>query len=278
MADIKWIKLSTDLFNNRKIKQIQTMPEGDAIINIWVNLLCLAGNTNNNGWLYLTKEIPYTETMLQTEFGRPLPVVRLALATLEKFEMIEVIDDVYRISSWEKYQNVDAMDKVREQTRERVAKYRERQRIGCNDNCNVTCNVTVTECNATEKERREKKEEEDKKNNYQLIADMYNDTCVSFPKCTKLSASRLKALKARLKKYSPDDFKRLFEKAEASDFLKGSNGRNWSATFDWLINDNNMAKVLDGNYDNKASPKGKSPPGNYWNEFEKLREEINDEG
>lgn len=43
----------------------------------------------------------------------------------------------------------------------------------------------------------------------------------------------------------------LFEKAEASDFLKGANARNWSATFDWLIADVNMAKVIDGNYDNR---------------------------
>lgn len=44
----------------------------------------------------------------------------------------------------------------------------------------------------------------------------------------------------------------LFEKAEASDFLKGSNDRNWTATFDWLIKDANMAKVIDGNYDNRS--------------------------
>lgn len=48
-----------------------------------------------------------------------------------------------------------------------------------------------------------------------------------------------------------DDFRKLFEKAEASDFLKGANKRNWSATFDWMICDSNMAKVLDGNYDPK---------------------------
>ena len=259
MADIKWIKLSTDLFNNRKIKQIQTMPEGDAIINIWINILCLAGNTNNNGFLYLTDEIPYTEEMLQTEFGRPLPIIKLALMTFQKFGMLEIIDNVYRISSWEKYQNVDAMDKVREQTRERVARYRERQRIECNVTSNVTCNGEVTECNATDKEEEIEKE---KKNNYQLIADMYNNTCVSLPRCTKLSDSRLRALKARLRKYSPEDFKELFEKAEASDFLKGANNRNWSATFDWLISDANMAKVLDGNYDN-SDPKGKDPPGKW---------------
>lgn len=84
---------------------------------------------------------------------------------------------------------------------------------------------------------------------YQQIADMYNDTCVSFPHLTKLSDRRRKAIRARLKAgYTIDDFQRLFELAESSEFLKGGNGRNWSATFDWMIQDGNMAKVLDGNY------------------------------
>jgi hypothetical protein len=86
---------------------------------------------------------------------------------------------------------------------------------------------------------------------YQLIADMYNATCVSFPRLTTLSDARKKAIRARLNTYSVEDFQRLFDKAEASTFLKGGNDRNWSATFDWLIKDTNMAKVLDGNYDNK---------------------------
>ncbi len=87
--------------------------------------------------------------------------------------------------------------------------------------------------------------------NYQLIADMYNDTCVSFPRLTKLSDARKKAIGARMKQYSIEDFEKLFQMAEASSFLKGQNARNWSATFDWLIKDANMAKVLDGNYTDK---------------------------
>lgn len=93
---------------------------------------------------------------------------------------------------------------------------------------------------------------DNEKHNYQLIADMYNATCVSFPKCTMLSEGRKKAIKARLNKYSCDDFQRLFELAEESDFLKGANKNNWSASFDWLIKDTNMAKVLDGNYANRS--------------------------
>ena len=99
-------------------------------------------------------------------------------------------------------------------------------------------------------------ENDNEKINYQLIADMYNDTCVSFPKLTRLSDKRKKAIKARLRNYSVDDLKRAFEMAEQSDFLKGGNGRDWSANFDWLMKDSNIAKVLDGNYKNK-SPSGK---------------------
>lgn len=107
-------------------------------------------------------------------------------------------------------------------------------------------------------EVREITETEVKRINYQLIADMYNDTCVSFPRLTKLSESRKKAIKARLNTYSIEDFKRLFEKAEASSFLKGKSDRNWMASFDWLIKDANMAKVLDGNYDDKKPASGRS--------------------
>lgn len=82
------------------------------------------------------------------------------------------------------------------------------------------------------------------------IRELYNSVCGSYPRLMKMSESRKKAIKARLNTgYTIDDFRALFEKAEASDFLKGKNNRNWRATFDWLISDRNMAKVLDGNYD-----------------------------
>lgn len=100
--------------------------------------------------------------------------------------------------------------------------------------------------------------------NYQLIADMYNDTCVSFPRLTKISDARKKAIKARLKQYSIDEFKRLFQMAEESSFLKGQNSRNWSATFDWLIKDSNMAKVLDGNYADKNPNRVEMDPAQHY--------------
>lgn len=97
--------------------------------------------------------------------------------------------------------------------------------------------------------------EKREKNDYKNIVAMYNDTCVSFPRLKTLSESRKRAIKARLKTYTIDDFKKMFEKAESSAFLKGGNDRNWSATFDWMIKDSNMAKILDGNYDSNKKVK-----------------------
>ena len=88
---------------------------------------------------------------------------------------------------------------------------------------------------------------------YEQIKDMYNSICTSYPQLRSMSDNRKKAIKARLRQYSIDDFKCLFEKAENSSFLKGANNRNWSATFDWLIKDSNMAKTLDGNYDDRPT-------------------------
>jgi len=88
---------------------------------------------------------------------------------------------------------------------------------------------------------------------YEHIKDMYNETCVSFPRLTVLSDKRKQAIKARLNSgYKIEDFKKLFTEAESSSFLKGKNSQDWQANFDWLIKDANMAKVLDGNYRDKG--------------------------
>lgn len=104
---------------------------------------------------------------------------------------------------------------------------------------------------------------------YTAIRDAYNEICQSFPKCSALSDKRKAAIRARVHSggYTLDDFKRLFQKAEASAFLRGENKKNWRATFDWLLSDANMAKVLDGNYDDREAasaynrPNGKPDTG-----------------
>lgn len=236
------------------------MPEADGIIVIWFKLLCLAGKNNNGGVFILGDKIPYTEEMLATIFRRKKTLVSLALGTFEKFGMIEIIDNVITIPKWEKHQNIDGLQRIKEQTKKRVSNYRARQKALCN----VTDNVTVTSSNATEEDKDKEKNidiekesatdvaEEAVKVPYQEIMELFNTICVSFPKVTKMTEKRKKAVKARFNNgYTLEDFKRAFETAEQSDFLKGNNDRKWKADFDWLTNENNLAKTLEGKYNNK---------------------------
>lgn len=164
MGEVKWVKLSTQMFDDEKIKLIEQMPESDTLLIIWVKLLAQAGKTNASGFIYLSENVPYTDEMLAHIFGRPLGIVRMALDTFRKFGMIEINEQNYiSICNWEKHQNLDALEKIREDTRKRVAKHREKQKaLVLETNSNVTCDVTVTQSN--EQERRSKKEEVRKKN------------------------------------------------------------------------------------------------------------------
>ncbi|EGO9358178.1 phage replisome organizer N-terminal domain-containing protein [Enterococcus faecalis] len=156
MAEISWIKLKTTMFDDEKIKLIQSMPEADAILVIWIRLLVLAGKTNDEGLIYIQRNMPYTEEMLATLFSKPVNVVRLALMTLQQFNMIDLNEDgLIAIENWDKHQNIEGMEKVRLKNAERVRKHRERkkqQALEDKNSGNVTCNVTVTDCNGTDKD------------------------------------------------------------------------------------------------------------------------------
>ncbi|MFU1715652.1 phage replisome organizer N-terminal domain-containing protein [Bacillus amyloliquefaciens] len=129
MSEVKWIKLSTKMFEDEKIKLIEQMPESDTILIIWVKLLAQAGKTNASGYIYLNQNIPYTDEMLATIFNRPLPIVRMALNTFQQFGMIEVDENKFiSIANWEKHQNVEGMDRVRKLAAERNRQYRERKK------------------------------------------------------------------------------------------------------------------------------------------------------
>jgi predicted phage replisome organizer len=154
---IKWIKISTDMFDDEKIAIISSMPEANAMLVIWIRLLALAGKTNDGGSIYFDEGIPYTDDMLSTIFRQPLNIVRLALTTFEKFKMIERREDQIYICNWEKHQNIEGMEKIRLLAAERVRKHRERKRL-------EVCNATVTNCNALDKIRIDKKERDIPKN------------------------------------------------------------------------------------------------------------------
>ena len=129
MAEVKWIKIVTDIFDDEKILLIETLPDADSLIVIWFKLLCLAGKQNNSGVFLMNNKIPYTEEMLAAILRRPINTVKLALQTFENFGMVEIVEGVITIPNWDKHQSLQKLEMVREQTRKRVAKHRASQKL-----------------------------------------------------------------------------------------------------------------------------------------------------
>ena len=276
MADVKWIKIVTDIFDDEKMLLIDSLPEKDGIIVIWFKLLCLAGKQNNGGVLMFNDRIAYTDEMLATIFRRPINTVKFALNVFQEYGMIEIINGAITIPKWEKHQRLESMEVVREQTRNRVRKYREKQKQIASNAGSKVSDVTVTLRNADRLDIDIDKDIDnilpsDEGNmltaaqstpriDYKQISEMYNSTCVSLPRVTSISEARKKAIAARFHSgHTIEDFMTVFTKAEASAFLKGKNNRNWTANFDWLIKDANFSKTLDGNYDDKTPKKAEEP-------------------
>lgn len=197
MADVSWIKITTGMFEDDKLDFIEGLPEADAIMVIWCKLLCLAGRCNLNGFIMLTENIPFDEKMLANKFKRNISIVSLALDTFIKLNMLSVTENGFCISNFTKHQNIEGMDKIREQTKKRVDKHRELMKLMTaskkdiddtdesvteNQDCvtktetqsNVTCNVTVTQSNATDLEL-ELDLDLDKKKKVQEIKTLYAD-------------------------------------------------------------------------------------------------------
>lgn len=257
--EIKWIKITTDIFDDEKIKLIDSMPDRDALIVIWFKLLTLAGKKNANGLVFLSNRLAYTDEMLSTIFNRPINTVRLALKTFQQFEMIEIADnEIISIRNWEKHQNVEGLTKIREQNKLRQKAYRERIKAEQEQ----ICNVTSRDNNAIDKIRIDKNRIEDKtlvdKNEIDFFIDNFKSICKSLPQPRSISLTRKKLIKTRMSEYSKEEILEVLRNVENSNYLTGKvNG--WKASFDWILNVTNFIKVLEGNYNNnktQQSPKG----------------------
>lgn len=279
MADVKWIKITTDLFDDEKIKLIDVLPARDAIIVTWFKLLALAGKTNDNGLAYVMKEMATTDEVLATVFNRPVDTIRLALATFEKFGMIEQHKHI-SITNWDKHQNIDGLDKIREQNRLRQQKRREKQKL-------LDSNVISRDSHATELDKEleleldknKSKSKKERKNKINIhIQEEWNRIAkeCNLSKIKILTKKRTDELNTRLKELSEEEIIEAINKIKDSNFLKGIKN-DWKVTFDWLItNDTNIIKVLEDNYkskDNESAEKERLRKREEWiNEEDDLKD------
>lgn len=168
MADVKWIKITTDIFDDEKILLIESLPDAYAIITVWFKLLCLAGKQNNSG-VFMMGRVAYTDKMLATIFRMKEATVTMALQTFEQFGMVEIIDGVITIPNWGKHQNLDQMENRKEFMRNYMKEYRAKQKAltsGSSDskpNCKPNSKPNVRQAEEEREEERDIDREEDKK-------------------------------------------------------------------------------------------------------------------
>ena len=241
MAEVKWIKIVTDVFDDEKILMIESMPEADSIIVIWFKLLCLAGKQNNSG-VFQMGHMPYTDEMFSTIFRRPLNTVRLALKTFEQFGMIEIINNTVTIPNWGKHQSIDQIEQKNAYMKKYMREYREKQRqISAGKvNCKTNSKANVSEAD----KNREELEEE-------LDLEEYNiPPSASPPKPKKhqygsqsnvlLTDEEFKKLQERF----PDDYADRIETLSEGMARKGYKYKShYLAILNWAKNDRQRASA-----------------------------------
>lgn len=252
MAEVKWIKITTDVFDDEKILLIESMPSADSIITIWFKLLILAGKQNNNGVFMMSNKLPFTDEMLATVFRRDLNTVRLALKTFEEFGMIEVVDNVITIPNWNKHQTLDAYEKKKERDRLYQQNRRKKQKNLIEQKSpDKSSDVVFSD---REEEKEEDKEKENIKENSLStdskesfnFEDAWEKTFDIYPKKTAYSTSKTawmdKVLEV-IEENQPDIARLLYKATEAylSDYQEknpdDTDFRYIPKYVDWLKND-----------------------------------------
>lgn len=211
MAEVKWIKIATDIFDDEKILLIESLPDAYAIITVWFKLLCLAGKKNNGGVFLMNDKIPYTDKMLTTIFRMNESTVKLALNAFEQFKMIEIVEGIITIPNWNKHQTLDAYERKKERDRlyqeERRAKQRALIEKSSDKSSERTSYVAVSDI--------DKEEDKEKDNNiyvpYKEIISYLNEK--TGKKLRWDVKSNQKEIKARFNEgYTLDDFKTVIDK------------------------------------------------------------------
>lgn len=156
MADLQWLKLSTNFFDNNKIKLLESENDGDTLIRIWIQLLTIAMKCNYQGKLSITEDKPMTIIEISKIMGKSKKKIEKTLSIFQELQMIVVEDKFYKIKNWSKYQSVDRLEEIRLQNCKRQQKYREKKRSEIGKN-----NVTVTKDNIEEEIKKRNKIEQE---------------------------------------------------------------------------------------------------------------------
>ena len=260
-----WLKLRETFFSDTYIKAMRTLPHGDSLVLAYLEIALYSLKTNG--------VIEYGELM-------PSLVEEIALAINETVELTaQTIDLLIKFRAAALDGNKLCLTEMMkhmgsEQTStERVQKFRERKKQleTADETFQPVSNVTI------EKEIEKELEAEQytplppqgETPDCAAIIEQFNSVCTALPKVIDISAPRRKAIGSALKKLGKEGLTELFQKTAASDFLCGKKG-GWKASFDWIMKPENLAKIIEGNFDNAKPPEPEATSYCLDEEFAKL--------
>ena len=126
MYEIQWFKVESNIFSNRKIQIILKLPEGDTYFRVWMQLISLAVESNNEGRLEIGENNPMTIENFSKIMGKSKKKVQRIIEEFVKLEMLVKEEETFLIKNWNKYQSIEKYEKYQRQNRERQRKYREK--------------------------------------------------------------------------------------------------------------------------------------------------------
>ena len=263
MADVKWIKITTDIFDNRKIKHLRRLPDGNNIVLIWVMLLTLAGRCNSCGMIFLTENIPYTPKMLADELDFEESTVQLALKALEQLGMIQTnAAGFLSVAGWDDHQNIEGMEKIRESKRLAQARWRaKRKELPSTVDSTVDSTRYLVDHAEEDKERDKEKEDKNKsvrETTHTLFQRLLPDYVLS-PDLQAKMGEWITYKTERKEPYKEQGMKTLLRQVENNSLKYGdqavcnliddSMANGWKGIiFDRLQNQKNQRKQASGGY------------------------------
>ena len=272
MSDNKkyyYLKLKENFFESDALVVLESQQDGYLYSNILLKMYLKS--LKNEGRLAFNELIPYDAKMLATLTRHQVGTVEKALKMFEALGLIEILDNgVIYMSDIQNFigKSSSEADRQREYQK-RISDEKQKLLEPCKKSCKKSNKKNTPEIEIeieTEKDKDKDKEKEKETDNnmstgvdgispirihYQEIIDLFNSICVSLNKVKNLTDTRKKKIKSAYKLLN-GDYEGLFKRVEESDFLSGRSGKWDKCGFDWIMKQENMVKILEGNYDNKG--------------------------
>ena len=126
MYNLQWLKLESKIFSNRKIQILLKETDGDTYFRVWIQMLTISMECNNDGKLVIRENKPMTIQDFSKIMGKSKKKIEKIVKRFLDLDMLIKENEIFIIKNWNKYQSIEKYEKYLLQNRQRQQKYREK--------------------------------------------------------------------------------------------------------------------------------------------------------